>query len=178
MHITDIFEYQAQFRFTLPLFTTPVAAGFPSPGDDFIDVKLDLNEYMVKHPAATFFVRVSGDSMTGSGIFDGDILVIDRSLEPRDGPIIIAALNGELTVKRIRLNVNSKYEYRNTKQYQNLNDLSVAKNNNEEPNNKTREQSKTIMLCSENPKYQPIIVTEDMEFSVWGVVTFVVHRPR
>lgn len=86
----------------LPLFTAKVPAGFPSPADDFIDKKLDLNELLVKHPASTFFVRVEGDSMVGAGINSGDILVVDRSLEPADNKIVIAIIDGELTVKRIR----------------------------------------------------------------------------
>lgn len=86
----------------LPLFQSVVPAGFPSPADDYLDKKLDLNEYLVKHPAATFFVRVSGDSMIEAGIHNGDILIVDRSLPALDGRIIIAILDGELTVKRLR----------------------------------------------------------------------------
>ena len=86
----------------LPLFQSVVPAGFPSPADDYLDKKLDLNEYLVKHPAATFFVRVSGDSMIDAGIHNGDILIVDRSLPALDGRIIIAILDGELTVKRLR----------------------------------------------------------------------------
>jgi DNA polymerase V len=83
-----------------PLFTARVPAGFPSPADDYVDRGLDLNELLVRHPAATFFVRVTGDSMTGAGIHSGDVLVVDRAETARDGSVIIAALNGELTVKR------------------------------------------------------------------------------
>jgi DNA polymerase V len=86
----------------LPLYLAAVAAGFPSPADDFIDRSLDLNEHLAPHPAATFFVRVSGDSMQGANVRSGDILVVDRSLEPADGKVVVAALDGELTVKRIR----------------------------------------------------------------------------
>jgi DNA polymerase V len=84
-----------------PLFLVPVSAGFPSPADDYLEGKLDLNQYLVKHPAATFFVRVTGDSMIGAGIHSGDLLIVDRSLEPKDGNVVIAVLDGELTVKRI-----------------------------------------------------------------------------
>jgi DNA polymerase V len=84
-----------------PLFLAPVSAGFPSPAEDYIEGRLDLNKHLIKHPAATFFVRVAGDSMTGAGIHPGDILVVDRSLEPRDASVVIAVLDGELTVKRI-----------------------------------------------------------------------------
>ena len=84
-----------------PLFLSGVSAGFPSPADDYLDRKLDLNEHLVKNPAATFFVRVAGDSMIGAGINDNDILVVDRSLEPNSNSIVIAVVNGELTVKRL-----------------------------------------------------------------------------
>ena len=87
----------------MPVFTARVSAGFPSPAADYEEGKLDLNKHLVKNPAATFFVRVSGDSMTGAGIHDGDLLVVDRSKEPKSGNVIIAVLNGELTVKRMRI---------------------------------------------------------------------------
>ena len=85
----------------LPLFSCAVAAGFPSPADDHLEGSLDLNDHLIKHPAATFFVRVSGDSMIKAGIHHDDILVVDRSLEARHGKIIIAAVEGQLTVKRL-----------------------------------------------------------------------------
>ncbi len=85
----------------LPLFTGKVAAGFPSPADDYIEKTLDLNELLVQKPAATFFVRAEGESMLGAGIHPNDILVVDRSIEPVPGKIVICALNGELTVKRL-----------------------------------------------------------------------------
>lgn len=85
----------------LPLFSCAVAAGFPSPADDHLEGSLDLNEHLIRHPAATFFVRVSGDSMIKAGIHEDDILVVDRSIEPRNGKIIIAAVEGQLTVKRL-----------------------------------------------------------------------------
>jgi DNA polymerase V len=84
----------------MPLFFSSIKAGFLSPADDFIDKQLDLNEYLVKNPAATFFVKVSGDSMIDAGIFTDDILIIDRSIEPDDKKIIIAIVDGEFTVKR------------------------------------------------------------------------------
>lgn len=85
----------------LPLYGSSVRAGFPSPADDYIEMYLDLNTHLIKHPAATFFVRASGDSMINAGISSGDILVVDRSLEAVHGKIVIAAVNGELTVKRL-----------------------------------------------------------------------------
>lgn len=90
----------------LPLFLEGISAGFPSPSDDYIEKYLDLNELVVKHPSATFFVRVEGNSMEGAGIFSGDILVVDRSIAPAHGQIIVALLNGEFTVKRLLINGN------------------------------------------------------------------------
>jgi DNA polymerase V len=84
-----------------PLFCTRISAGFPSPADDYIENALDLNEHLIKHPAATFFVRVAGDSMTGAGINSGDILIVDRSVTAVNRSIIVAVLNGEFTVKRL-----------------------------------------------------------------------------
>jgi len=86
--------------YQIPLFSNHVQAGFPSPADDHIDQKLNVHALLVKHPAATFFVKVTGDSMIDAHIFEGDLLVVDRSLTPKPGNIVIAALNGELTVKR------------------------------------------------------------------------------
>ncbi|QWF71906.1 translesion error-prone DNA polymerase V autoproteolytic subunit [Methylomonas paludis] len=127
-----------QKRF-LPLFTGKVAAGFPSPADDYIEKTLDLNDLLVKKPAATFFVRAQGESMLGAGIHPDDILVVDRSLEPVAGKIVICALNGELTVKRL-----------------------------------AREQGQW-QLKAENPAYADIVLHEDIDMVVWGVVTNVIH---
>jgi DNA polymerase V len=88
-------------RITLPLFAGKVAAGFPSPADDYVEKSLDLNELLVQKPAATFFARAQGESMLGAGIHPNDILVVDRSIEPVPGKIVICALNGEMTVKRL-----------------------------------------------------------------------------
>lgn len=85
--------------YSLPLFIHAVPAGFPSPADDYLDRSLDLNTYLIKHSAATYLARAKGDSMEGCGIFDGDLLIVDRSLEAQHGQIIIAALDGQLTCK-------------------------------------------------------------------------------
>lgn len=85
----------------LPLVGSLVKAGFPSPADDYIEDKLDLNEHLVAHPNSTFYVKVSGESMINAGIQDGDTLVVDRSLDARNDDIVIAAINGEFTVKRL-----------------------------------------------------------------------------
>lgn len=102
MKVTKILRPESGKKYRRPLFTATVAAGFPSPADDYIEGHLDLNEHLIKHPAATFFVRVSGDSMQGAGIHSNDLLIVDRAREPSDGSVVIAVLRGEMTVKRIR----------------------------------------------------------------------------
>ena len=123
----------------LPLFSGKVAAGFPSPADDYVEKTLDLNELLVQKPAATFFVRAQGESMLGAGIHPNDILVVDRSIAPVSGKIVICALNGELTVKRLE---------RGNGQWQ---------------------------LKAENPAYADIVIHEELELVIWGVVTNVIH---
>jgi len=83
------------------LFESQVRAGFPSPAEDVVDGYLDLNEFLVRHPSATFYVRVAGDSMVNAGIYEGDILLVDRALEPKNNDIVIAYLDGEFTLKRL-----------------------------------------------------------------------------
>jgi len=90
-------------KWARPLFMTSVSAGFPSPAESYIEGHLDLNRYLIKHPVATFYVRVSGDSMAGAGIQPGSILVVDRAVEADDGDIVIARIGDELCVKRLRL---------------------------------------------------------------------------
>lgn len=102
--ISDTFAFPADSikQLSIPLFSGKVAAGFPSPADDYIEKTLDLNDLLVQKPAATFFVRASGESMLGAGIHPNDILVVDRSITPVVGKIVICALNDELTVKRLK----------------------------------------------------------------------------
>ncbi|WP_431688784.1 translesion error-prone DNA polymerase V autoproteolytic subunit [Hahella sp. NBU794] len=90
-------------RRLLPLYLEHVSAGFPSPAQDYIEKALDLNELCIRHPAATYYVRVQGDSMIEAGIYSGDILIVDRSLTAKHGDIVIAALHGEFTVKELQL---------------------------------------------------------------------------
>lgn len=92
---------KAQQGIPLPVFLSEVAAGFPSPAEGYMEEALDLNELLISHPAATFFVRVSGESMADANIHPGDVLVVDRSVEAKNKDIVIAVLNGEFTVKRI-----------------------------------------------------------------------------
>lgn len=92
----------AEGNTAIPLYSSRPQAGFPAPGDDQIEKVLDINDLVVKHPASTFFVRVEGDSMEGAGIFSGDVLVVDRSLTAKDGLIVVAAVYGEMVVKRLK----------------------------------------------------------------------------
>lgn len=123
-----------------PLFTSTVSAGFPSPADDYIERHLDLNELLIKHPTATFFVRVEGQSMINAGIKSGDILIVDRSLSPSSGHVVIAVLNGDFLVKKLHKRGNQTW------------------------------------LLPENPKYQPMQITDESNFEIWGVVTSVIHN--
>lgn len=87
----------------IPLYAHKVSAGFPSPADDYVEDRLDLNQLLVQNKSSTFFLRVKGDSMTNAGIHDGDIIVVDRSVEPIDRSVVVAVIDGELTVKRLIL---------------------------------------------------------------------------
>lgn len=85
-----------------PLMSNTIAAGFPSPAEQYVEAPLDLNQLLISRPAATFFLRVAGDSMIDAGIFEGDILVVDRSIEAKDGMIVVACVDGEFTVKTFK----------------------------------------------------------------------------
>lgn len=98
--VAQVLEYVESKGYEIPMYTSRVAAGFPSPADEHVSEKLDLNRFLIRHPSSTFLVRASGDSMINAGIHSGDVLVVDRSLEISDGKIVIAAVDGELTVKR------------------------------------------------------------------------------
>lgn len=140
LKVVDLFRSTEGDTVTCPTYVSPISAGFPSPADDYVEKNLDLNELMVNHPSATFYVRVEGDSMKDAGIQSGDLLVVDRAVEASDGKIVVAILQGEFTVKRISI------------------------------------RGKQITLLPENPLYSPIEVTEDSDFQVWGVVTYVIHK--
>ena len=101
-NVTSVSPALSMKKQSAPLFSSQPAAGFPAPGDDLVEKPLDLNDLLIRNPTSTFFVRVSGDSMEGAGIFNGDILVVDRSVTPSDGRIVVAAVFGELVVKRLR----------------------------------------------------------------------------
>ena len=98
-----------QSKLFISLASECVSAGFPSPADDYIDIGIDLNEHLIQHPASTFLLRVSGNSMTGAGIYNDDLLVIDRSLNPHPGHIVVAIIEGAFTLKRLMLKNGTLY---------------------------------------------------------------------
>lgn len=115
MPVTKLCSYAISQPLSIPLFLMPVAAGFPSPAEDFVEKTLDLNDLCIKHPAATYFVRVEGDSMMDAGIYHGDVLVVDRSLTAQHSDIVIAELEGEMTVKQLELRPSFRLVPRNRK---------------------------------------------------------------
>lgn len=98
----EIFESDTSSRLELPLFQTGISAGFPSPADDYIEGRIDLNVELIKNPSATFFGRVNGDSMINAGIGNGDLIIVDKSIEPRENSIVVCIIDGEFTVKRFK----------------------------------------------------------------------------
>jgi DNA polymerase V len=98
----ELFKPNTSTNIELPLFPTGISAGFPSPADDYIEDRIDLNIELIRNPSSTFFGRVNGDSMINAGIGDGDLIVIDKSIEPRDGSIVVCVIDGEFTVKRFQ----------------------------------------------------------------------------
>jgi DNA polymerase V len=117
-----------------------ISAGFPSPADDFKELRISIDQEVVRNEEATFYARVSGESMQGAGLDDGDLLVIDRSMEPQHDKIAVCYIDGEFTVKRLKVAADG------------------------------------VFLIPENPKYQPIKVTEENELIIWGIVTYVVKK--
>lgn len=102
----DIFSIDTDTELVLPLISNGISAGFPSPALDFIELSIDLNKHLIKHPSATFYGRVKGDSLKNAGIDNGDLLIIDRSVEPVSGKIAVCCLDGEFTAKRIKIEKN------------------------------------------------------------------------
>lgn len=99
----DIYSALTDSVLELPYVEEGISAGFPSPALDFVDMTIDLNKHLVKHPSATFYGRVKGVSLINAGISDGDLLIIDRSIEPKDGKIAVCYIDGEFTAKRIKI---------------------------------------------------------------------------
>lgn len=107
--IKSVLKYIHNKSFKIPLYGSKIAAGLPSPTDDHMEDHLDLNEYLIKNPASTFLVRATGNSMVNAGIHENDILVIDRSIPPTHGKIIVAAIDGQLTVKKLHVKKNELF---------------------------------------------------------------------
>ena len=124
----------------LTCYKEAVECGYPSPARDFTEGSIDLNEELIPRPNSTFVVRARGDSMIGSGIYPGDLLIVDRSIKPRNESIIIAVLDGELSVKILRF------------------------------------KNKQVNLSSSNKNYKDVPVSEEMDFTIWGVCTNVIHN--
>ncbi len=118
--ITEIQPADTSTELELPMAEAACPAGFPSPAEDYMEERIDLNEHLIDNPTATFFVRVSGASMVDAGIHDGDILVVDRSLEPTKGKIVIAVLDGQLAVKRLVKKEEDFYLFSENDDYENL----------------------------------------------------------
>lgn len=138
----DFYTADLSTPLELPLAPSALPAGFPSPAEDHLEVSLDLNRALIRHPDATFYARVKGSSMIDAGIAEGDLLVIDRALEARDGDIAVCWLDGEFTVKRIM------------------------------------RRDDALFLQPANEAFEPIRISEERDFQVWGVVTYVIHQAR
>ena len=139
-HHFDFYSVNKNAFEKIPLFEGSVSAGFPSPADDYIDIDLDLHDHLVQNPSSTFCVKAIGESMKDAGIKNGDVMIVDKSLEPKNRSIILAVIDGEFTVKRVNVNENELY------------------------------------LMPANNSFTPIKITEEMDFQVWGVVTFIIHK--
>lgn len=138
----EIYRPDVETPLELPFADSGIQAGFPSPAQDFINEYIDLNREIVRHPAATFYGKVVGESMIDEGIEPGDILVIDRSLEPEDGDLAVCCIDGDFTLKRIRLAPGA------------------------------------VWLIPSNESFDPILVTPDNRFEIWGVVTHTIKNNR
>lgn len=128
-------------EYPIPYILSRISAGFPSPADDYIENNLSLSELLIRNYLSTFLMKVSGDSMIDVGINNGDILIVDRSIEAKNRDIVIAVLEGNLTVKRLLIKPMGE-----------------------------------IVLKSENPLYQNILIPEGESLEIWGVVTSVIHQ--
>ncbi len=109
MSSSAVYQCVVSQAYPIPYVSSTVHAGFPSPADDFLEGHLDLNKYLINHPSATYYVRVKGESMINAGIHDGDLLIVDRSLEPRENKVVIAVVDGQLTVKRLKKLKNKQF---------------------------------------------------------------------
>jgi len=136
----DFFAFDEEIFSSIPMFSNAVQAGFPSPAEDHMDMDLNLNDHLVQNPSATFCVKAIGESMKDAGIQSGDIMIVDKSLQPKNRSIVLAVIDGEFTVKRVNIN------------------------------------NRQLYLMPENSDFSPIKITEEMDFKVWGVVTYIIHK--
>lgn len=120
------FQADVSSELELPYVVNGISAGFPSPADDFLDINIDLNKYLIKNPSTTFYGRVRGDSMKDAGIHDGDLLIIDKSLEPTNNKIAVCFIDGEFTVKRISIEKDVVWLIAENKNYE---PIKVTKDN-------------------------------------------------
>ena len=116
----DLFSIIKKTQINTPVFLDKVSAGFPSPATDYMENKLDLNEYLITHPAATFIVKASGSSMVNANIYSGDLLVVDRSITPKNNNIVIASIFGDLTVKKLKKKEKSFFLVSANEEYPNI----------------------------------------------------------
>ena len=149
-----ILEPEIVSKYQIPFFISPVPAGFPSPAEDYSDTKLDLNKHLIQNPNSTFFVAITGDSIVNADISSGDIAIVDRALEARNGDIILAVVDGDFTIKRLELST-------------------VTSSDSPHAPRQAR-----LRLLPENSDYQPIEITEHVVFQVWGVVTYTIRGSR
>lgn len=136
----DFYTADTSSEMLLPYVDSGIAAGFPSPAEDYIDLALDLNKELVSNPSSTFYGRVKGSSMKDAGIHNGDILVIDKSLEPVNGRVAVCFIDGEFTLKRIKF------------------------------------AGERLFLVPDNEDYDPVEVTPENDFIVWGIVTYIIKK--
>lgn len=136
----SFFIPNTEINLEMPYISSGIKAGFPSPAADFDGTRVSIDQIVVKNAVATFYAKANGNSMIGAGIDDGDILVIDKSIEPQDGKIAVCFIDGEFTVKRIKVQENS------------------------------------LLLLPENKLFEPIEVTQENDFIIWGIVTYVVKK--
>ena len=131
---SSVVRQRNQSHLLIPLASECISAGFPSPADDYIDAGIDLNEQLIRNPTSTFLLRVSGNSMTGAGIHNGDLLIVDRSLNPHPGHIVVAVIEGAFILKRLVLKNevlyleadNPDYQQIDLRQYENVHVWGVA----------------------------------------------------
>jgi DNA polymerase V len=136
----SIFTPNQTSELAIPAAGSQISAGFPSPAEDYLEPMLDLNQALIKNPSSTFYGRVKGVSMKDAGVDNGDLLVIDKSLSYRNNAMAVCFINGEFTLKRIKV------------------------------------EGDTLLLMPANKDYDPIVVKGDADFSVWGIVTYIIKK--